>query len=92
MREAGFVDVTEEHYQWPTNTWPKGKYHKTLGAWFHEDLMDGLNAMSMAVQTRGLGMTVEEVEIVCMEMREAIKDRSIHAYFPVVLVYGRKPG
>jgi hypothetical protein len=31
FEEAGFADVVEERFQWPMNTWPKGKYYKTLG-------------------------------------------------------------
>lgn len=33
MEEAGFVDVVEIIYKWPTNRWPKDPKMKELGAW-----------------------------------------------------------
>lgn len=32
MIDAGFVNVTEVIYKWPTNKWPAGPHYKTLGA------------------------------------------------------------
>jgi hypothetical protein len=31
MESAGFVDVVETIYKWPTNKWPKDKKYKELG-------------------------------------------------------------
>jgi hypothetical protein len=31
LEEAGFINVVEKRYQWPTNTWPKDKKLKQLG-------------------------------------------------------------
>jgi len=31
--EAGFVDVVEHHYVWPTNNWPKDRLLKEIGKW-----------------------------------------------------------
>jgi hypothetical protein len=30
---AGFEDVREVKLAWPTNTWPRDRHHKLLGAW-----------------------------------------------------------
>ncbi|CAM6005193.1 unnamed protein product [Sphagnum balticum] len=62
LEEIGFVDVVEKRTQFPVGTWALGKKMKTLGAWMRVDLLAGLQAMSMAIMTRGLGMTPEEVE------------------------------
>ena len=83
MEEAGFVDVQERQYQWPINTWPKGKRAKTLGAWVLQNFSDGINAMSMAVLTRGLGMSREEIEILLVDVRKDLSNRGIHAYMPM---------
>jgi hypothetical protein len=91
FEEAGFVDVVEEHFQWPMNTWPKGERMKTLGRYWQEDMLSGLESLSMAVLTRGAGFTKGEVLDLTAQVRKDIVNKNIHAYLPVVVVYGRKP-
>ena len=83
FKEAGFEDVVERRYQWPSNTWPKGKKNKTLGLWTLTNALDGLNAVSMAMMTRVLGMSPEAVELDLVDVRRDMKDKSIHAYYPM---------
>ncbi|KAN0112548.1 S-adenosyl-L-methionine-dependent methyltransferase [Hyaloscypha variabilis] len=91
LEEIGFVNVVEKRTQFPIGTWAVGKKMKTLGAWMRMDMLAGLQAMSMAIMTRGLGMTSEEVEKHLVDVKLEIESNKLHAYFPVVLVYGRKP-
>ncbi|KAG9237014.1 S-adenosyl-L-methionine-dependent methyltransferase [Amylocarpus encephaloides] len=91
MRDAGFEGVTERQFKWPSNTWPKGKKQKLLGMWSMANFLDGLPSVSMAIMTRAHGMSREEVEIGMVDVRKDIKDKSIHGYVPVYVVYGRKP-
>lgn len=90
MKEAGFVDVVETRYFWGTNPWVKGKKQKLQAAWCCQNLLDGLNAMSMALFTRVLGWSTERIEVLLAEVRNDLKDRRIHAYAEVYVVYGRK--
>jgi hypothetical protein len=83
MEELGFVDVKETNFAWPTNTWPRGQHHKTLGVWTGKDLKDGLEGFSMAPLTRGHGWTADEVKELLPDVRRDIDDRNIHAYMPV---------
>jgi hypothetical protein len=83
MTQAGFVDVVEKHTYWPLNTWPKGKKEKQLGLWTQQNLLDGLNAMSMAMLTRGLGWSPDRVELLLVGVRDDVKNRKIHAYIDV---------
>jgi len=91
LEDAGFVDVQETWYAWPTNTWAKDNHHKTLGAWVNKDALAAVHGLSVAVLTRGLGMPAEEVDVICEQVKKDICNRRIHSYFPVVCVYGRKP-
>jgi len=91
MEEAGFVDIEERHYQWPLGPWPKGKYYKTLGTWFQQDLLEGLRGISMAVFTRGVGMSPEQIEVNLVDVRKDFKNPNIHAYMPVIVIWGRRP-
>lgn len=83
FEEAGFVDVVEKHFQWPINTWPEGQRMKSLGSYYQEDLLGGLEGMSLAVLTRGLGMTKEEVVGLIREAKKDLLNKGIHAYLPM---------
>ena len=83
MTKAGFVDVQVVQFQWPTNPWPKSPEQKILGRWLQQNLLDGVNGMSMATLTRGLHMSPDEVELFLVDVRKDIKDRRIHAFVPV---------
>lgn len=63
MEEVGFADVVEKHSYWLINSWPRGRREKQIGVWTQQNMLDGLNAMSMAVLTRGLGWSTERVEV-----------------------------
>lgn len=82
MRQVGFVDVKEERYALPGNPWPKGKEAKTLGYWQMKNFSDGLQAITMTVLTKGVGMSVPEVEMLLMEVRNDIKNTNIHFFLP----------
>ncbi len=83
FEEAGFVDVVEERFQWPFNTWPKGKYYKTLCMWYNKDMQEGMEGMTMAGFTRAHGMKKEEVQEMVRLVRSNIDDKKIHAYLPM---------
>ena len=91
MEEAGFVDVVEVVHKWPTNTWPKDPEYKELGAWTLTNDLQGLQGWTMAPFTRSLGWSQEAVEVFLVEVRNDLKNRKIHAYWPIHVVYGRKP-
>lgn len=91
MVAAGFQDVVEIQFKWPLNRWPKDKKYKEWGMWNHENIAGGLYGVSVALFTRGLGWTVEELELFLVDVRKEIKDTKIHSYFPLNVVYGQKP-
>lgn len=81
MMEAGFTDVTLLHFKWPTNTWPREIRHKELGVWHNENLVRGWEGICMALLTRMLGWTRENVLALMEENLKEFSDRNIHAYF-----------
>jgi len=91
MRDAGFTDVHSSLYKWPSNTWPKGKKEKTLGLWNMVNTLDGLEGFTMAMFTRVLGWTPEEVQLFLVEVRRDCKDKRLHNYWPVYITYGQRP-
>ncbi|KAL3423929.1 methyltransferase domain-containing protein [Phlyctema vagabunda] len=91
MRNAGFLDIVEKKFAWPLGTWAKGKKFKTLGAWCKEDVMKGLQAISMAVMTKGLRMAPEEIDSLIADVKKDVESGKVHVYIPIYVVYGRTP-
>ena len=80
--DAGFEDVEETRFVLPCNTWPRGKRDKMLGLYQMTNILDGLSAMSTRVLTQGLGWTVEEIEVLLVDVRKDLRTKSIHGYWP----------
>lgn len=61
--DAGFVDVQEKIIKLPVNTWPKNKNLKMLGQLWNEHLNIGLDSFSLALFSRVLGWSQEQIEV-----------------------------
>lgn len=83
MEKAGFVDVVERQLKWPVGVWPKDKYYKELGHWGYANMDVGIEALIMALLTRGMGWSREEVLVFCAQVRRDIRDSRIHSYLPM---------
>ncbi|KAH0420976.1 TAM domain methyltransferase [Colletotrichum camelliae] len=83
MEEAGFEDVVETIYKWPTNRWPRDKHYKDLGMWSLENMDQALEPATLAPLTRALGWSYEEVIVLVSKARKALRDTSVHAYWPM---------
>ncbi|KAJ4137974.1 hypothetical protein NW754_000378 [Fusarium falciforme] len=91
LADAGFVDIVETVYKWPTCAWPKDPKFKEIGLWTYENLGQGVSGLSLALFTRALGWTPEEVEVFLVDVRKDMKNRAVHGWWPIYVVYGRKP-
>ncbi|KAM0559959.1 hypothetical protein ACHAPJ_003913 [Fusarium lateritium] len=91
IEAAGFKDVTQRVYKWPQNRWAKDPKYKELGAWTLVNILSGLEAISNALFTRVLGWSKHELDVFLTEVRKDIKNPSIHAYWPIYVICGRKP-
>jgi hypothetical protein len=83
MRDAGFINVHTEIIKWPSNGWPSGAKDKTLGRWTNVNVLQGIQGFALGLLTRVLGWMVEEVELLLMEVRKDLQNRSVHAYWPL---------
>ncbi|KAK7398199.1 hypothetical protein QQX98_012428 [Neonectria punicea] len=91
MADIGFVDIVQTYKRWPMNTWPRDEKYKILGTWNLANMNNGLEAFSMAPLTRALRWKRNEVAVFLADVRKELKDKSIHAYWPVYSIYARKP-
>lgn len=83
MEAVGFVNVTVKFFRMPIGAWPKDKMLRQSGLFNVIGLLDGLSGLSQRVFTRGLDWTIEEMEVLLMQVRNECKDRKIHTYFPM---------
>ncbi|KAM0334979.1 hypothetical protein ACHAQA_000013 [Verticillium albo-atrum] len=91
LERAGFEDVVETVYKWPTNRWPRDKHYKDIGMWAFANMDQALEPSTMVPLTRALGWTYEEVLVLVSKARKVLKDPNVHAYWPIYIVHGRKP-
>ncbi|KAF4871462.1 Secondary metabolism regulator LAE1 [Colletotrichum siamense] len=91
LKEVGFTDVQVQRFKWPTNSWPKYRKHKEIGAWNYENIAPNFDGFIMAPLTRALGWTKEDVVALAAEVYKELGDKSIHAYYNIWSIHGRKP-
>lgn len=80
LEEIGFVDVVERREYAPLSPWAKGQRNKVLSVWVQKNILMGLEALSMALFTRVLGMEKEEVEELLVAVKADIENTKIHCY------------
>ena len=83
FEEAGFVNVTVKDYKWPISPWPADKRLKESGAFAMVSMLDELMGLSMAVFTRILGWSMEQLQVFLVEVTKEWKSKGVHAYWPM---------
>lgn len=91
MEETGFEDITVTTFKIPIGTWPADPILKEAGANQLIGFLDGIQSLSLAIFTRVLGWTREEVEVFLMEVRKDFKKKKSYRYLIGWTVYGKKP-
>ncbi|KAI2611947.1 S-adenosyl-L-methionine-dependent methyltransferase [Hypoxylon sp. NC1633] len=89
MADVGFENVVELHRGLPCNGWPKGT-HKLVGE-LQMKSASGMGDAYYHLLTKGLEMPPEEAAELVQKAAEDISNTNIHGYFPVFIVFGRKP-
>ncbi|KAK3903210.1 S-adenosyl-L-methionine-dependent methyltransferase [Staphylotrichum tortipilum] len=91
LAKAGFEDIKVIEAKWPSNRWAKDQKLRVLGYLNSKTLQEELEAISMALLTRGLGWGSFEVNVLCAYVRRELMNPNIHVYFPFITAYGKKP-
>lgn len=80
MRDAGFENVEERIFKLPSNPYQGlSKHEKILGTFNRQNLLDGIEGLSMRNFTRNLGWKPDEVRVLAAEVRKDLKD-GVKAY------------
>jgi hypothetical protein len=83
LKDAGFENIREVVYKWPMNSWPRDPKYKTLGVWSMQNMLDGVQGFTIALLTRALGWSAQEVEVLLADVRKDIVNRNVHSYWPL---------
>ena len=87
MAEAGFINISSCFFRCPIGTWPRDPQMRQAGLFSVVGLLDGLSGLSQRVFTNGLGWSVEEMEVLLMQVRDDLRNRKIHSYWPLYAFY-----
>ncbi|KAH8648496.1 S-adenosyl-L-methionine-dependent methyltransferase [Xylariales sp. PMI_506] len=90
LEEVGFVDVEEQKFVFPVNTWPQDPRLKKVGLYNLKNCYDGVRGIGWKM-LRAAGYSPEEVETLILEVQAELRDPENHGYAVVYVVYGRKP-
>ncbi|EXJ69618.1 uncharacterized protein A1O5_07654 [Cladophialophora psammophila CBS 110553] len=92
MRKVGFVDVVVRPFKIPIGRWPSDKRMKEAGLFQLSAMLNGVEALTLAVFTRCLGWEAERVQVFLAGVRKEFKATKRYTYWPCAVIYGRKPG
>ena len=85
LADQGFVNIREQPMKWAIGPWPKGSEEKEIGKWTLENTKQLLSPVSLALFTKQLGWSVEQVEDFLIRVREDLADRTKHYYWQMLV-------
>ncbi|KAI5459529.1 S-adenosyl-L-methionine-dependent methyltransferase [Mariannaea sp. PMI_226] len=90
MEDAGFVDIQEWDFKCPLSPWAKDPKYKEIGRFAEVFATQDTEGFILFVANT-LGWSREEVQVYVAHFRREIRDRNIHSYIRLKVVWGRKP-
>lgn len=87
MEAVGFINVSSRFIRSPIGTWPRDSRMRQAGLFSVVGLLDGLSGLSQRVFTNGLGWSIEEMEVLLMQVRVDLRNRKIHSYWPLCVIH-----
>ena len=92
LTAAGFSPTAHHVLKCPVGSWPKLPRLAYCGDLLRTALLEGLAGYARVPLIRGLGWTGVQVEMLLVEVRRALEEKSgVHVYFPFHVLYGQKP-
>jgi hypothetical protein len=81
IEEAGFINVTQTYHKLPVGPWPSDPYLKEVGRWNLLHSYHGCEGWGLYLLTNVMGYSPDEAKIFIAKFKNALKDKSNHAYF-----------
>ncbi|CAJ0550954.1 Ff.00g108840.m01.CDS01 [Fusarium sp. VM40] len=90
MEAAGFVEIHEEVRKIPIGKWPKDPKLKEIGRFQAIQAAQAIESYTPQIFSNVLGWSQEEIQVFMAKAKNEIKDPSVHLYFPVHILWGRR--
>ncbi|KAJ9318295.1 hypothetical protein DTO271D3_1552 [Paecilomyces variotii] len=91
MIDAGFVDVQDVIIKLPLAPWHEDPKMREIGRIRGQAMNQGVEGYSLALYTRHLGWSPDEVRILLAKVRSEFNDLDNRMYIAEHVVFGRKP-
>jgi ubiquinone/menaquinone biosynthesis C-methylase UbiE len=91
VEQAGYENVTQVIHKVPIGPWSSDKKLKEIGRWNQLWWNEGLEGWGLFLLTRILKWEYAEAQTLFGQMRTAFRDRKVHGYMKVMVVYAQKP-
>ncbi|KAL5114328.1 hypothetical protein ACEQ8H_007803 [Pleosporales sp. CAS-2024a] len=91
LQKAGFIDCRVFEFKLPIGPWPKARRLRDAGLLQLSAMLEGIEGLSLRLYTFYAGWSLEELKILLAKVRTELRDPGCHAYWPVIVVYARKP-
>ncbi|OCT49752.1 methyltransferase domain-containing protein [Cladophialophora carrionii] len=91
MREVGFVEVVVRPFKIPIGRWPSDPKLKEAGLFQLYAMLEGVEALTLAIFTRCLNWEPERVQVFLADVRREFKATKRYTYWPSAVIYGKKP-
>jgi hypothetical protein len=86
LKQAGFVDVGYKRFPTPLGPWAKGKKQKEVGNTLRIICDTGFQAYALALMTRVLHMSADEVNQLVADAKEDLENKKIHVIYTLYAV------
>ena len=83
MEAAGFQNVEIREFKVPIGPWPADKKLKEVGLFQLAGMLEGMEALTLALWTRYLGWDEKEVALFCVQVRKEFRSAKVHSYWPM---------
>jgi hypothetical protein len=77
---SGYTEVVEKRFPWPLGAWPSDERLKEIGRWNVRNWEEGIEGWVLAIFTRVLGWSYQEVQDFLAEVKRKVRDRTLHYY------------
>ncbi|KAI9679520.1 MAG: hypothetical protein M1817_005542 [Caeruleum heppii] len=91
MMQAGFTNIVIRNFRLPIGPWAAEEQKREIGAAQLVAMLEGIQGLTLALWTRFLGWSDQEVEVCLAHVRNEFKSKKVHSYWPLYAVYGQKP-
>ncbi|KAI0021193.1 S-adenosyl-L-methionine-dependent methyltransferase [Xylariomycetidae sp. FL0641] len=91
MEAAGFVDIRTTEYKTPVGSWPADPKLKEIGQYQQLAMQQDAEGFVLYIWTTVMGWSKEEVQVYAAHLRRELRNKSIHAWYRMRILTGRKP-